>query len=262
MGIIKRIKNILLFWGFDPGIFIKNIAGFPLYFRDYFQFRKKSKRNSDFHFGKIYPILTDKNNLSGNLADHYFYQDLLVANKIFENKPVKHVDIGSRIDGFVAHIASFREIEVFDIRPLDVSIKNIKFRRVDFMKPNSGLIDYTDSISCLHSLEHFGLGRYGDPLEVSGHLRGLESIYSVLKKGGKFYFSSPIGPQRIEFNAHRVFSISYLLLNFQGKYTIDSFSYIDDKKKLHENADLTTENIRTNFGCIFGCGIFEMTKNR
>jgi hypothetical protein len=262
MRSVKRIKNFLLFWGFDPGIFIHSFTGLPWYFRDYYRFRKKSKDFSDFKFGKLYPSLADKNNLSGNLADHYFYQDLLVANRIFENKPAKHVHIGSRIDGFVAHVASFREIEVFDIRPLDLNIKNIKFTRADFMKPDSGLIDYTDSISCLHALEHFGLGRYGDPLDVKGHLRGLETIYSVLKIGGKFYFSTPIGTQRIEFNAHRVFSVSYLLMLFQPKYTIDNFSYIDDKGMLHENADMTEDNIQTNFGCVYGCGIFEMTKNK
>jgi SAM-dependent methyltransferase len=260
MRIIKRMNNILLFWGFDPRIFVKNIAGFQWYFRDYYRFRSKSKGFSDFKFGKMYPILMDKNNLNGNLADHYFYQDLLVATRIYENKPEKHVDIGSRIDGFVAHVAAFREIEVFDIRPLEISNSNIKFTRADFMNPDSSLIDYTDSISCLHALEHFGLGRYGDPLEVSGHLRGLESIYSVLKKGGKFYFSSPIGPQRIEFNAHRVFSVAYLLHIFQGKYTVDFFSYIDDKQLLHENAELTSDAIETNYECIYGCGIFELTK--
>lgn len=91
------------------------------------------------------------------------------------------------------------------------------------MKPDISLTNYTDSISCLHALEHFGLGRYGDPLNPSGHLNGIESIYIVLKEGRRFYFSSPIGPQRIEFNAHRVFSISYLLKIFEGKFTVIFF---------------------------------------
>jgi hypothetical protein len=260
MNYLKRIKRILLFWGFNPRIFVYNLANFPGFFRDYFQFSKKAGRFYEFKAGKINPQLNDKNNLSGNLADHYFYQDLLVAGRIFKNNPQKHVDIGSRVDGFVAHVASFREIEVFDIRPLNINNQNIKFKRADFMKPDSSLNDYTDSISCLHALEHFGLGRYGDPLDVSGHLKGFDLIYSVLKKGGKFYFSSPIGPLRIEFNAHRVFSIDYLLNYFRGKYTIDGFSYIDDKQVLHENAELTSDAIQKNCGCNYGCGIFELTK--
>ena len=41
---------------------------------------------------------------------------------IYNSKPKRHIDVGSRVDGFVAHVASFREIEVFDVRPLEKSI--------------------------------------------------------------------------------------------------------------------------------------------
>lgn len=88
---------------------------------------------------------------------------------------------------------------------------------------------YCDSISCLHVLEHFGLGRYGDPVDVNGHFLGLENIYKILKKGGTFYFSVPIGIQKTYFNAHRVFSVDMLTEYFLTKYTIESFSYIDDE---------------------------------
>jgi len=37
------------------------------------------------------------------------------------------VDIGSRVDGFVAHVASFREIEVFDVRPISAQIPASSF---------------------------------------------------------------------------------------------------------------------------------------
>jgi len=67
-------------------------------------------------------------------------------------------------------------------------------------------------------MEHFGLGRYGDPVNYDGYLLGLNNLYQILKIGGKLYFSVPIGPQRIEFDAHRVFSLSYLLELFYGKY--------------------------------------------
>jgi SAM-dependent methyltransferase len=258
--LIKRIKNSFLFWGFDPRILIYNILGFPSYFKDYRAFKRKSKIIPAIKFGKIYPVLGDKFKPGGYLTDHYFYQDLLVASCIFRNNPIKHIDIGSRVDGFVAHVASFREIEVFDIRPIKNEINNVKFLQIDFMNPDKDLNDYTDSVSCLHAIEHFGLGRYGDTIDPEGHLKGLNSISKVLRKGGKFYFSSPIGPLRVEFNAHRVFSISYLLDIFKENYKIDKFSFIDDKKKFHENAVLTPENILSNFGCRYGCGIFEMTK--
>ena len=183
-----------------------------------------------------------------------------MARRVFENKPVKHVDVGSRVDGFVAHVASFREIEVFDIRPQTAAVKNMRFVTADFMYIPPSLHNYTDSLSSLNVIEHFGLGRYNDPIDANGHLKGLDNMKKVLNAGGKFYFSTPIGPQRIEFNAHRVFSVEYLLKIFRTGYTIDHFSYVDDSGDLHENVELTGEGIKTNFGCRFGFGIFEMTK--
>lgn len=120
--------------------------------------------------------------------------------------------------------------------------------------------NYCDSLSCLHAVEHFGLGRYGDSICSNGYLVGLDNLYQLLKSNGKFYFSVPIGPQRIEFNAHRVFSLKYLLEIIKGKFRIELFSYVDDNGDLHENVALADDFIDNNCGCIYGCGIFEMTK--
>ena len=76
--------------------------------------------------------------------------------------------MGSRIDGFVAHVAAFREIEVFDIRPLTHKIPGVVFRRVDILDLPEALENYCDSLSSLHALEHVGLGRYGDPIDAEG----------------------------------------------------------------------------------------------
>jgi hypothetical protein len=86
-------------------------------------------------------------------------------------------------------------------------------------------------------------------------------MWGVLKSGGRFYMSTPIGPQRIEFNAHRVFSVRYLMDLFESKFDIVSFSYIDDKGNLNVNQDLkNSKHVAENFGCEYGCGIFEMIK--
>ena len=123
------------------------------------------------------------------------------------------------------------------------------------------LTSYCDSVSSLHAIEHFGLGRYGDPVCWNGHVLGMDNLTRILQVGGKLYFSVPIGPQRIEFNAHRVFSVQWLLDYFSNNYKIDQFSYID-MGVLHRNVQLADEAVRINFGCRYGCGIFEMTKVR
>ena len=97
-------------------------------------------------------------------------------------------------------------------------------------------------------------------VDHDGHLRGLENLHGVLKTGGKLYLSVPIGRQRVEFNAHRVFNVAYLLEQFKGKYRVDCFSYVNDNGDLHEKIELTPEGVADNFKCVYGCGIFELTK--
>lgn len=231
------------------------------YLCDYWSLKRQGK-NSDgkFPFAKRHPCLKDWRSPSGDASGHYFHQDLVVARHIWEKIPIKHVDVGSRVDGFVAHVATFREIEVFDVRPQEKKIKNITFKQADFMAHDFPLSNYCDSISSLHAIEHFGLGRYGDPVDYDGYLTGLRNIHTTLKKNGTFYFSVPIGPQRIEFNAHRVFAVPYLLEIIKDKFTVNSFSYVDDEGELHSEVDLTTDATAASFFCQYGCGIFILTK--
>lgn len=237
------------------------LKGMPSFLKEYSEIRCQARKSEEnFPFGPFYPCLEDRYQESGNATGHYFHQDLLVANRIFVNNPIRHVDIGSRIDGLVAYVASFREIKVLDIRDLTSPAPNILFQRADLMDPDFALTDHCDSASCLHALEHFGLGRYGDRIDYRGHLTGWENIHRMLQRGGKFYFSVPIGAQRIEFNAHRVFSMAYLLALIEGRYHQDAFSFVDDAGNLIRDPEMTRESVRNNFGCHYGCGIFELTK--
>lgn len=258
--ILRNIYLILYILGFNPLQTFNFFRGISFYIKDFFKLRKQKGSNTEFKFDFPYPILGEKFTEAGVMSGHYFYQDLLVAQKIFKNNPQKHVDIGSRIDGFVSNVASFREIEVLDIRPQKGRAKNIIFKQADLIELPRGMVDYCDSLSSLHAIEHFGLGRYGDPVDYNGHKKGLDNMYKILKSGGKFYFSTPIGPQRIVFNANRVFEMQYLLDLFEGKFKVDSFSYVNDEDELFTDVDLDPMKIENNFGCEYGCGIFELAK--
>jgi hypothetical protein len=258
--IISKIYRGLKIIGLDPLKTINLFKGLPFYFRDLRILMVQKGNNSDFVFGTYYPLLEERFSEAGTMSGAYFHQDLLIARRIYENKPVKHIDIGSRIDGFVAHVAVFREIYVFDIRPQKSNVKNIIFKQADLMNLSKEMFNYCDSVSSLHAIEHFGLGRYGDPIDYYGYIKAIDNIHKILGKNGKFYFSAPIGKQRIEFNAHRVFDVMYLLKLFNNKFKIDYFSYVDDKGDLFENVDIDNDKVKNNYGCNFGCGIFEMTK--
>ena len=264
---MQKTKNVKVQAAMRFQILVKGVPffifarGMPVFLRNYSLIKKQVRESGgEFPLGKMHPCVADRYEQSAVVSEHYFYQDFLVAQRVFQNRPLKHVDVGSRIDGFVAHVAIFREIEVLDIRNLTINIPNIRFRRADIMDDRFPLRDYCDSVSCLHALEHFGLGRYGDPVDYHGHIKGLKNMAGMRTAGGKLYLSVPIGEQRIEFDAHRVFSIRYLLGLLENQFRLDAFSYIDDARMLFPDVPLEEEAVLNNFDCHYGCGIFELSE--
>jgi SAM-dependent methyltransferase len=248
------------FFGLDAYRLFLNMKGLPKYYRDYRIIKKQKQNSSSFKFGSAFPVLHDWADEAGVASGHYYHQDLFVAQKICKANPHRHIDIGSRVDGFVAHVAAFRPIEIIDFRDLKSKSQNISFTQADLMNLPDHLIDSCDSISSLHAIEHFGLGRYGDPIDYLGHEKALSNIQRIVKKGGCFYFSVPIGEQRIEFNAHRVFSVRYLLEILQKDFTVKSFSFVDDAGDFYPEQQLDDQSINKNYGCHYGCGIFELIR--
>lgn len=202
----------------------------------------------------LFPILNDKTANAGSTTDHYFHQDLWAARKIFARNPKSHLDVGSRVDGFVAHVLAFREITVMDIRPLDSEIPGLTFLCDDATEMNRIESNTVESLSSLHAAEHFGLGRYGDPIDPHACFRFMASLQRVLAPGGRLYFSVPLGRERVEFNAHRVFAPNTILQAY-SQLELVSFSFIGDDGKLYVDCDpLSLPESE------FACGLFEFTK--
>lgn len=228
----KLVLYPLVFLGFNIAS-VKSLRYVPKYIKNLIDY--KAIGPIDFY----YPILSDYSDQAGSTKGQYFYQDLLVAQYIFNASPRRHIDIGSRIDGFVAHVAAFRKIEVMDIRALDpLGIENIEFIQSDLMKPNS-LVNVTDSISCLHAIEHFGLGRYGDDLNPTGHIQGFQNIIKMVEPGGSIYISFPIGKKNLTcFNAHRIFNpIDIFNWDLNNVLILESFDYLSASGELFRNVN-------------------------
>jgi len=210
---------------------------------------------------ETWPIVSEfHDNASGILPGHYFNQDLLVASLIARSRPRRHIDVGSSFVGFVAHVASFREIEVLDIRPMDaIDHPQISFLQRDLTVADPNFRGITDSLSCLHTIEHFGLGRYGDSIDPDGHLKGFQNLVDLLEPGGTLYISFPIGiADAVHFNAHRVFHpLSILEWPLKdGPLKLIEFSYEDDAHRLHRNVPLG----RVVPEVEYGCGIYTFQK--
>jgi hypothetical protein len=251
------LRSILRNSGIQPKRWLPALRGWARYARERRAFR--SLADSDHcPWGRELPILGEWDESAAALGT-YFFQDQIVARWVYENQPVRHVDIGSRIDGFVGHLAVFREVEVIDIRPLPHIIRNIHFHQLDLMREiPQEWISATDSLSCLHTIEHFGLGRYGDELDPVGYLKGLAQMKQIVSPGGRFLLSTPIGPQRVEFNAHRVFSPATVISWFSDGWEIENCAVIDDRNQSTETAGAEALEQAT---CKLGVGIIMARKN-
>lgn len=199
--------------------------------------------------------MSDKHMPSGTAKGHYFHQDLWAARRIFASDPTRHIDVGSRIDGFVAHLLVFRAVTVLDVRHLQSKVEGLTFKQADLTQ-SSIAQEVVDSVSCLHALEHFGLGRYGDELDLDGWRKGLKVLSSMTSIGGTLYLSVPIGTEQcIEFNAQRIFLPNTMIeAARQEGMELSEFSFVDDQGDFFEKVDPLSVN------CVFGCGCYAFRK--
>lgn len=259
---VRGVATAARLIGVEPRRVQASLRGLPVYLRNRREYTALDDAAAAFPLGTAWPCLADRYEESGTASGQYFHQDLLIAQLVHRAAPERHVDVGSRVDGFVAHVAAFRTIEVLDIRPLRTTAENIVFHQADVTEDVSAFHASADSVSCLHALEHFGLGRYGDPLDPDGWRRGFDNLGRILRTGGTLYLSVPLGrQQRVEFDAHRIFSLPFVLTQMVAdRYRLDRFAYVDDAGELHRDVDVTTAAAERSFDLHMGCGILILTK--
>ena len=236
---------------FDPIKFYKGITGYVWYLRDLIKFKVKNPKIK-IKFKDLNPQLHDKTSKT-SLDAHYFYQQLWLFENVLKNKPKEHVDVGStyQMSGYLSKIVPTTFI---DIRPIDAKLENLKVLDASILKlpyPDNSL----ESISCLHVIEHIGLGRYGDKIDPDGWKKACKELQRVLAKGGRLYLSTPVGKPRICFNAHRIFSPKHIMDTFKH-CKLDEFCVVDDSgsfKSCSKMADFVNAN--------YSLGIFIFRKN-
>jgi len=248
-------RNVAKALGVNPSL-IKSLRHIPRFLADLRRYRRLATEDAlPVKLGQLFPILSDFDDSAGSASGHYFHQDLWAARKIYQRRPPRHVDIGSRIDGFIAHLLPFMAVDVIDIRPLRSEIDGLRFVQDDATELLSFSDSSVDSLSSLHAAEHFGLGRYGDPIDPLGHAKFMAALERVLNPGGRLYFSVPVGEERLQFNGQRILAPQSVLAAFPCLRLVD-FAYVDDKGDLHPNS-----SPEDSAGLSFGCGLFEFTKD-
>ena len=238
---------------------IKYLRGKSRYRRDKQEYKKLNTREA-FRISEHnrYQYLDDWDKSAGTVGA-YFYQDLWAAKKIHISGVKQHFDIGSRVDGFILAILSFVNVTLMDIRPLDICVQGL-----DFVQTDATSLDNIDdgsiaSLSALCSLEHFGLGRYGDPIDPEACFKAFKAIQRVIIKGGTIYISVPVGPKdRLEFNAHRIFSPQTIISEFH-EMELREFSVVKADGRIVTNALEDMSWIKGSSWSDFG--LFEFVKS-
>ena len=255
MGLISKLSNALGTFGVHPQKLVQSLCGMPRYFGDIRRYKKLATNNDmPLHLRNLKPILFDFYAAAGEASGHYFYQDMWAARKIFRVRPSRHVDIGSRIDGFIAHLLTFMEVEVIDIRPLTSQVDGLSFVQSDATHLKNIPDDSIESLSCLHAIEHFGLGRYTDPVDPSACYAAMSSMARVLKPGGRLYLGTPVGIPRLEFNSQRVFSPVSIVSHFNSLKLLSFACINDDGNFVAKSEPVELEKAK------YSCGLFEFTK--
>jgi hypothetical protein len=249
-----RLTGIGAFLGFYPERLATVVLRTPRFVRDGRRYRRARAGRFPLRWSAVEPILTDFRAQAGIAHGHYFRQDLWAARRIHGARPARHVDVGSRVDGFVAHVLTFMPVTVVDIRPLASDIEGLTFRQGDMCRLDF-LSDSLPSISCLHAVEHVGLGRYGDPVDPEGCFTAMRELARVVARGGRLYLGTPIGKERLAFNSERVFDPQTIVETLSALRLV-AFDAVDDQDRFVVDADPTAFAQAR-----YSCGLFEFTKD-
>lgn len=181
----------------------------------------------------------------------YFMHTAWAARILAKSGIKKHVDISSFVY-FVGVLSAFMEVDYYEYRPINVSIPGLNCLQADLCA--LPFDDRTvESLSCMHTIEHVGLGRYGDPLDPRGDVKAMNELNRVLAPKGRLLLVVPLGGRaHIRFHAHRVYTKQLILASFPD-LVCEEFSYLPDKSMkaelLLEPTDDFLLNQKEGLGC-------------
>jgi len=202
------------------------------------------------------PCLQDRTPSSG-FDRHYVYHTAWASRLLARLRPAEHVDVASSV--YFATLASaFVPVRYYEYRPVELGLSNLACGQADLTSlPFDD--DSIPSMSCMHVVEHLGLGRYGDELDFDGDLKAIAELRRVLAPDGNLLFVVPVGRPRIQFNAHRIYGFDQVREAF-GDLELTEFSLVPDRRDgfgLIENASRELADRQR-----YGCGCFWFRKGR
>ncbi len=135
----------------------------------------------------------------------------------YESNDIKILDVGACESLLSYELASLNySVTAIDIRPISLSHPNLKFVVSDICEPVFPKQSF-DCIIALSTLEHIGLGWYGDKPIEGYDFQAVKQINLLLKNEGFFILTVPYGEKAIT-PVHRIYdcnSLQELLKDFE-----------------------------------------------
>jgi SAM-dependent methyltransferase len=241
---IQTAKKILIVWP-------KTIAQFFSFIKTYTAFKNKNDGRFSVAIKDMYPCLKDKITTTP-FDQHYTYHPAWAARILAQTKPAQHIDISS-ILSFSTIVSAFVPVKFYDYRPAKLQLHNYESDFADLTQLPFAT-NTVASISCMHTVEHIGLGRYGDAIDPQGDIKAMNELQRVVQPGGTLLFVTPVGKPRIEFNAHRVYAYEQIVGTF-NTMRLKEFALVPDVGGLIANATPAMVAAQQ-----YGCGCFWFVK--
>lgn len=203
---------------------------------------------------KVLPVFFEKTRKS-TFDPHYVYQAYWATKRIIrEKKPGCHVDISSNIS-FLTQLSAMLPVIQLEYRPPGITLADCKRLCGNILNlpfSNQSL----QSVSCLHVVEHIGLGRYGDPLKNDGWRHALSELQRIVAPEGNLFLSVPVGKPVVYFNANYIFSALDIQRSL-ADLELAEFSFVDDEGYLHEYG-----NMADTFSMKYALGLFHFRRSK
>jgi len=252
---VRQFKNLLILLGVKN---LLNLSKYLFYIKEYIGFKKllrKSTKRFEMRFSEGKACLDDRTN-NTTFDRHYVFHTAWAARCVAKINPNKHVDISSSLY-FCSIISAFVPVDFFDYRPAELNLTQLKSKKGDLLslplKNNS-----VQSLSCMHVVEHIGLGRYGDPFDPEGDIKAIFELQRVVEIGGSLLFVVPMGEKsKIMYNAHRIYNYDQVIGYFP-KYELVEFSVIPEDSKGGGIINFASKNDL--IGSEYACGCFWFKK--
>jgi SAM-dependent methyltransferase len=221
--------------------------------QDFARFRELADDRFELSWSGRQPCL-DEATASTGFDAHYLFHTAWAARQVARLRPARHVDISSSLY-FCGLVSAFVPVDFYDYRPVELGLSGLRCERADLLAlpfPDGSIA----SLSCMHVVEHIGLGRYGDPLGPQDDLRAMRELQRVLAPGGSLLIVTPVGRPRIAFNAHRIYSHAQVLAGFP-ELRLEEFALVPDppRRELIPEATPALADAQQ-----YGCGCFRFVR--